>query len=131
MGVALLTRSSRQNVAAADGYALGLLIHAAFNPSHPPPPSAQPPHPPPTASSRGAIPVSVFSSFKKLINPNPKARMTPKQFLDLGMAQTAGEGSGFFANNSLVIVCAGLDNFNIASEGEKTALLRLVHSPLE
>lgn len=116
----------RQNVAAADGYALGLLIHAIFNPTHPPLPSAQPPHPPPTASSRGSIPASVFPSFKRLINPNPKPRLTPKQFLELGMAETAGEGSGFFANNGLVKVCAGLDNFNLASEGEKTALLRCV-----
>lgn len=113
-----------QDVAIADGYALGLLIHAVFNPSLPPPATAQPPHPPPTAASRGSIPALVFPSFKRLLTPNAKNRMSPKQFLELGMAQTAGEGSGFFANNSLVIVCAGLDNFNIASEGEKTALLR-------
>lgn len=40
------------------------------------------------------------------------------------MAETTGEGSGFFASNRLVKVCAGLDNFNIASEAEKAALLR-------
>ncbi|KAI0344760.1 ARM repeat-containing protein [Trametopsis cervina] len=113
-----------QNVAAADAYALGLLIHSVFNPSHPVPATAHPPHPPPNASSRGSIPLSVFPSFKRLLNPNAKARLTPKQFLELGMAETAGEGSGFFADNSLVKVCAGLDNFNIASEAEKLALLR-------
>ncbi|KAI0688043.1 armadillo-type protein [Cytidiella melzeri] len=112
------------NVAAADGYALGLLIHAVFNPTHPIPATAQPPHSPPTASSRGSIPLSLFLSFKRLVNPNVKARLTPKQFLDLGMAETEGEGSGFFANNSLVKVCAGLDSFNIASESEKNTLLR-------
>ncbi|KAI0093158.1 ARM repeat-containing protein [Irpex rosettiformis] len=113
-----------QNVAAADGYALGLLIHAVFNPSHPLPATASPPHPPPNASSRGSIPLPVFPAFKRLLNPNGKARLTPKGFLEFGMAQTAGDGSGFFANNSLVKVCAGLDSFNISSESEKTALLR-------
>ncbi|CCL98356.1 uncharacterized protein FIBRA_00351 [Fibroporia radiculosa] len=109
---------------AADAYALGLLIHSVFNPSLPIPATAQPPHPPPTASSRGSIPSALFSSFKRLLNPNPKARLTPKTFLELGMAETAGDGSGFFANNRLVKVCAGLDNFSLGNESEKTLLLR-------
>ena len=50
--------------------------------------------------------------------------MTPKYFLEIGMAQTAGEGAGFFAENRLVKVCAGLDNFNIAGEAEKNNLLK-------
>ncbi|KAI0768728.1 ARM repeat-containing protein [Trametes elegans] len=110
--------------AAADGYGLGLLIHFAFNASHGLPATAQSPHPPPTAASRGAIPTSIFPAYKKLLNPNPKARLTPAHFLELGMSQTAGDGSGFFANNQLVKVCAGLDNFNLASEGEKASLLK-------
>jgi SCY1-like protein 1 len=40
------------------------------------------------------------------------------------MAETAGDGSGFFASNRLVKVCAGLDNFNIASEADKASLLK-------
>ncbi|KAG6370974.1 armadillo-type protein [Boletus reticuloceps] len=109
---------------AADSYALGLLLHSVFNPTHPPPETSEPPHPPPQPSSRGAIPPSVFPCFKKLLNPNPKARMTPKIFLDTGMAETAGEASGFFANNRLVKVCGGLDNFSLGSEVEKATLLR-------
>ncbi|OSD01310.1 ARM repeat-containing protein [Trametes coccinea BRFM310] len=111
-------------VAAADAYGLGLLIHYAFNPNHGSPATAQPPHPPPTTASKGAIPTSIFPAYKKLLNPNPKARLTPAHFLELGMSQTAGDGSGFFANNQLVKVCAGLDNFNLASEGEKASLLK-------
>ncbi|EKM53988.1 uncharacterized protein PHACADRAFT_96310 [Phanerochaete carnosa HHB-10118-sp] len=114
------------SVTAADAYALGLLIHFAFNPSHPLPATAQPPHPPPAPSSRGSIPLSVFPSYKRLLNPNPKARLSSKHFLELGMAETAGEGSGFFSTNRLVKVCAGLDNFNIASEAEKASLLRIL-----
>lgn len=111
-------------VSAADSYALGLLLHSVFNPTHPLPDTVEPPHPPPQPSSRGSIPLSVFPSFKKLLNPNPKGRMTPKTFLDSGMVETAGESSGFFASNRLVKVCAGLDNFSLGSEAEKAALLR-------
>ena len=106
---------ARLPTSAADAYGLGLLIHFAFNPNQAVPATAQPPHPPPTAASRGAIPTSIFPSYKKLLNPNPKARLSPAHFLELGMSHTAGEGSGFFSTNRLVIVCAGLDNFNLAS----------------
>lgn len=105
--------------AAADAYALGLLLHAVFNPTHPLPATASPPHPPPPASSRGSIPASVFPCFKKLLNPNPKGRLTAKGFLAIGMAET-----GFFSNNRLVKVCLGLDNFALSSESEKNMLLR-------
>lgn len=118
---------SRLPTSATDAYGLGLLIHFAFNPNQAVPATAQPPHSPPTAASRGAIPTSIFQSYKKLLNPNPKARLSPAHFLELGMSHTAGEGSGFFSTNRLVIVCAGLDNFNLASESEKATLLRWVH----
>lgn len=116
----------RLPTSAADAYGLGLLIHFAFNPNQTLPATAQPPHSPPTAASRGAIPTSMFLAFKKLLNPNPKARLSPAHFLELGMSETAGDGSGFFASNRLVKVCAGLDNFNLASEGEKSSLLKYV-----
>ncbi|KAF9467357.1 armadillo-type protein [Collybia nuda] len=102
-----------------DSYALGLLLHYVFNPTYPEPATAQPPHPPPTPASRGSIPTSIFPSFKKLLNPNPKARLSAKSFLEIGMAET-----GFFATNRLVKVCAGLDNFALSNEAEKNSLLR-------
>ncbi|KAJ2931247.1 hypothetical protein H1R20_g5851, partial [Candolleomyces eurysporus] len=107
------------DVAVADGYALGLLLHAVFNPDHPTPATAEPPHPPPPASSRGAIPLPIFPLFKKLLNPNPTARGSAKHFLDVGMTE-----SGFFSGNRLVKVCLGLDNFAISSDGEKATFLR-------
>ncbi|KAH9858547.1 ARM repeat-containing protein [Lenzites betulinus] len=112
--------------AAADAYGLGLLIHFAFNPSQGVPATAQPPHSPPTAASRGLIPTAIFPAYKKLLNPNPKARLSPAHFLELGMSQTAGDGAGFFAGNRLVKVCEGLDGFNVASEGEKASLLKIL-----
>ncbi|KAG9308080.1 hypothetical protein JVU11DRAFT_12591 [Chiua virens] len=83
-------------VSAVDGYPLGLLLHSVFNPTHPPLETAEPPHPPPQPSSRNSIPPSIFPSFKRLLNSNPKGRMTLKTFLDGGMAETAGDGSGCF-----------------------------------
>lgn len=52
--------------------------------------------------------------------------MTPKAFLQLGMGEKAGDGARFFADNHLVQVCAGLDQFAIGSDAEKAALLRHV-----
>ncbi|TFY81796.1 hypothetical protein EWM64_g2211 [Hericium alpestre] len=110
-------------VAAVDSYALALLIHTLFNPAAGSPPTTQPPHNPPQPSSRGAIPQSVFPSFKKLLNPNPKPRMTAKTFLELGMSESAADG-GFFKSNRLLQICEGLEGFSLMSEGERAGLLR-------
>ncbi|KAE9408578.1 ARM repeat-containing protein [Gymnopus androsaceus JB14] len=110
----------------ADAYALGLLLNATFNPDNHPPPTASPPHPPPTAAARGNIPNAIFPLYKKLVNPNPKGRLTPKSFLEIGMSD-----SGFFAGNRLVKVCSGLDNFALASESEKMTLLRTLHESVD
>jgi len=111
----------RYNPAAPDAYALGLLLYSVFNPDLPLPETSQPPHPPPSAASRGNIPISLFNTYKKLLNPNPKSRLNSKGFLDLGMAET-----GFFATNRLVKVCLGLENFSIESEADKNTLLKRV-----
>lgn len=120
---ALLTTWRRHHPSVADAYALGLLIHCVFNLNAPLPATADPPHPPPPASSRGAIPTILFNQYKKLLNPNAKARISPAAFLETGMAQL-GDGSGFFANNSFVRICQGLDQFSISGDAEKAALLR-------
>jgi SCY1-like protein 1 len=52
--------------------------------------------------------------------------MSPKILLDIGMAESDGEGHGFFVNNRLVKVCAGLDGFTLSSESDKASLLRYV-----
>ncbi|TFK25545.1 ARM repeat-containing protein [Coprinopsis marcescibilis] len=109
----------QHDVAAADAYALGLLLHTLFNPTLPQPATAQPPHPPPPASSRGSIPGPLFALFKKLLNPSPGTRITAKHFLEVGTTE-----EGFFSSNPLVKVCLGLDNFAISSESEKSAFIR-------
>ncbi|KZT56219.1 ARM repeat-containing protein [Calocera cornea HHB12733] len=112
------------DTSAADSYALGLLIHTTFNPQTPMPPTTLPPHPPPQPSSRGAIPTSIFPSYKRLLNPSPKHRLTAGGFLELGMAGTGGDGSGFFSNNVLVKTCAGMEHFALGSDAEKQAMIR-------
>ena len=103
---------------------MGLLLHAVFNPNHPPPPTIFPPHPPPPPSARGAIPPTIFPSFRRLLNPNPKTRFTSKGFLELGMGEKPGDGMGFFANNGLVKICIGLEGFPLAGEHEKSTLIQ-------
>ena len=71
------------------------------------------------------MPPAIFTQYKKLLNPNPKVRMSPSAFLEAGMAQT-GEGNGFFVNNSFVRICEGLDQFSIKGEAEKAALLKYI-----
>ena len=61
-----------------------------------------------------------------MLNPNPKGRMTPKALLDVGMAESLGEGGGFFSGNRLFKICEGLGNFGLMSDGERATLLRCV-----
>ncbi|GJJ06594.1 hypothetical protein Clacol_000787 [Clathrus columnatus] len=99
---------------AQDAYSLGLLIYSLYNPNLPLP-SNNATTPPP----RGLIPNTLFTPFKKLLNPNVKARVTPKAFLDIG-----NSSGGFFVENPLVKVCKGLSDFALSGEGEKLELLR-------
>jgi len=117
---------SSNSTFAADSYGFGLVIHFAFNPSQPAPPTSHPPHPPPQPSSRGAIPGAIFPLFKKLLVPDPRSRMAIKTFLDIGMSEASGEGSGFFSHNRLVNICQDLDNFALSSDSEKSNMIRFV-----
>jgi SCY1-like protein 1 len=109
-----------------DSYAFALVIHFVFNPSQPVPPTTHPPHPPPQPSSRGAIPGGIFPLFKKLLTPDPRSRMAVNNFLDIGMSEVSGEGSGFFSHNRLVNICQGLDNFVLSTDSEKSNMIRFV-----
>ena len=117
------------DVAAPDAYEFGLLLHAVFNPSLPLPPTTVPPHPAPIAASRGAIPTFVFPSFKRLLIPRPKARLSIKAFLEIGNGEKVADGSGFFSQNRLVKICHSLEGFNLSSESEKATFLRYGFEP--
>ncbi|KAI0291130.1 hypothetical protein BC826DRAFT_1023864 [Russula brevipes] len=112
--------------AAIDAYALALLTFNLFNPTVSHPPFLDPPYSPPQPSTRGAIPPPLWPSFKKMLNPNPKGRMTPKALLDVGMAESLGENGGFFRGNRLFKICEELGSFGLMSDGERAALLRTI-----
>ncbi|KAL7415296.1 armadillo-type protein [Mrakia frigida] len=109
-----------------DAYTLGLLIHKLFNPTHPAPPTSQPPHPPPQPSSRGAIPPSIFPQFKRMLNPNPKTRLTASGFL--GEGGEPDSRRGYFAGNRFVWVGEGLEGWALRGEGERAELLKNIQS---
>src|SRR5260221_3644634 len=111
-------------ISAIDAYALALLIFNLFNPSVSHPPFLSPPYNPPQTSTRGTIPPSLWPSFKKMLNPNPKGRMTPKALLDVGMTESLGEDGGFFKANGLFKICEGLGNFGLMTDVERATLLR-------
>ncbi|KAH9037090.1 armadillo-type protein [Lactarius pseudohatsudake] len=113
-------------IAAIDAYALALLIFNLFNPGVSHPSFLDPPYNPPQPSVRGAIPPSIWPSFKKMLNPNPKGRITPKALLDVGMAESLGESGGFFGGNRLFKICEGLGNFGLMTDGERATLLRMI-----
>lgn len=107
---------------AHDSYTLGLLIHRIFNPTHPLPPTSQPPHNPPQPSSRGAIPTFIFPQYKRMLNPNPKTRLTSTGFLGEGGANDSRRG--YFAGNRFVWVAEGLESWALKGEGERAELLK-------
>ncbi|KAH9044179.1 armadillo-type protein [Lactarius hengduanensis] len=113
-------------IAAIDAYALALLIFNLFNPDVSHPSFLDPPYNPPQPSVRGAIPPSIWPSFKKMLNPNPKGRITLKTLLDVGMAESLGESGGFFGGNRLFKICEGLGNFGLMTDGERATLLRMI-----
>lgn len=112
----------RSDPSAHDAYTLALLIHKLFNPTHPLPPTASPPHPPPQASSRGAIPAAIFPQFKRMLNPNPKTRLTAAGFL--GEGGESESRRGYFAGNRFVWVGEGLEGWALKGEGERAELLK-------
>jgi hypothetical protein len=52
--------------------------------------------------------------------------MTVKTFLNIGMSEASGEGSGFFSHNRLVNVCQRLDDFALSNDAEKSNMIRFV-----
>ncbi|KAI5454226.1 Nuclear aminoacylation-dependent tRNA export pathway component [Naganishia albida] len=102
--------------AVTDGYLFALLIHTVYNPqaSLPDLTSA------PTQATAGAIPRALFPIFKRMLNPNPRTRLATTSFIP------ELEKIGFWAGNNLVELVDSLEAFELASEGEKAALLRRI-----
>ncbi|OCF77226.1 SCY1 protein kinase [Kwoniella mangroviensis CBS 8886] len=100
--------------ALSDTYLLALLLFTLYNPLSPLPSLSSAP----TPSSAGSIPKSLFPSWKKMLNPNPRTRLSTASFLD------EAAQSGFWSSNALISLVDGLDNFELKSESDKLGLLR-------
>lgn len=96
---------------AVDSYDFGILIFEVFN-----------------GSFLGAdqvgltkgVPPSMHSSYKRLVNANPKARLSVGHFLD------QGRRSGAFFDTPLIKLTEGVDNLGVKSETEREEFLELV-----
>jgi SCY1-like protein 1 len=99
----------RQNPAhAVDAYNFGTLIFEVFNGSF-------------TGSEQlgqtKSIPPSMHQSYKRLLNPSPKARMSVGQFLDQGMRL-----GGFF-QTPLIQVTEDVESLGLKADNERDELL--------
>jgi SCY1-like protein 1 len=99
----------RNPLPAVDAYGLGVLIYESFN-----------------GNFMGSdqlgqpknIPAGMVQSYRKLINPNPKLRLSPGHFLEQGM-----KAGGFF-ETPLINITKGADSLGLKSETERDEFLR-------
>jgi SCY1-like protein 1 len=105
----------RNPVAAVDAYNYGILVYEAFNSTFTGTDQLSQPK---------SVPPTMQQSYKRLINANPKARISVSQFLD------QGQRSGGFFETALIRLTDGIDNLGLKSDSEREEFLRLVLSYL-
>ncbi|KAF1835075.1 ARM repeat-containing protein [Decorospora gaudefroyi] len=93
---------------AVDAYNYGILIfevfHGGYNSSD-------------QLVQMKSIPPTMHQSYKRLLNPNPKSRMSISQFLD------QGKRIGGFFQTPLIQVTEDIDNLGLKAEDERNELL--------
>lgn len=99
----------RSPLAAADSFGLGILVFEVFNGSFPG--TGQ-------LSQTKAIPPNMVQSYRRLINSNPKLRLSAAHFIDQGIK------SGSFFETPLIRLTTDIDNLGLKSESERDQLLR-------
>jgi SCY1-like protein 1 len=67
-----------------------------------------------------SIPPSMHQSYKRLLNPNPKARMSVSQFLD------QGRRLGGFFQTPLIQVTEDIESLGLKADAERDELLAYV-----
>lgn len=98
---------------AVDAFNYGVLIYEVFNGDYNGRDSA--------GQTRG-IPPTMHSSYKRLCNANPKARISISAFLDQGSRRDA------FFDTPLIKLTEGIDNLGIKTEEEREQFLKFVAS---
>ena len=99
----------RSPVTAVDAYDFGLLVFEVFNGSS----IVQD-----QIGQTKNVPPSMHQSYKRLVNPNPKARSSVGQFLD------QGRRTGGFFETPLIHLTEGIDNLGLKSDTEREEFLR-------
>lgn len=93
---------------AVDAYNFGILIFEVFNGGY---------HSSDQLGQMKSIPASMHQSYKRLLNPNPKSRMSVGQFLD------QGKRLGGFFQTPLIQVTDDIENLGLKAEDERNELL--------
>jgi SCY1-like protein 1 len=101
----------RHPITAVDAYGFGALISEVFNGAF-------------TGAEQIAlaknIPPSMQQSYKRLINNNPKARLSVGHFLEQG-----SRDGGFF-DTPLILLTQGIESLGMKTEQEREEFLRYV-----
>ncbi|SCZ96994.1 BZ3500_MvSof-1268-A1-R1_Chr4-2g06919 [Microbotryum saponariae] len=118
------TALKEHEASALDSYQLYLLIFVIFNGALPPTFSSSS-SPPTLPGTRGQTPQNIYTTWRRLGNPNPKARLRTDLFLELGIGSESGT-PGWWPSNRLVKLSAALEGFSLASEAEKMELLKML-----
>jgi SCY1-like protein 1 len=99
----------RNPLTAVDAYNFGTLIFEVFNGDF-------------TGADQAGqtknIPPTMHSSYRRLVNSNPKARVNVGNFLE------QGRRSGGFFNTPLIKLTDGVDNLGMKSEEEREEFLK-------
>lgn len=93
---------------AVDSYNFGILVFEVFNGSFS---GAD------QAGQTNNVPPSMQASYKRLTNPNPKARLSVGHFLE------QGQRHGSYFDTPLIKLTDGLENLGVKSETEREAFL--------
>lgn len=91
-----------------DSYEFGALVFEVFNGSF---------GGPDQIGQIKSIPPSMHSSYKRLTNANPKARVSVGHFLE------QGRRSGSFFDSPLIKLTDGVENLGVKTESEREAFL--------
>lgn len=94
-----------------DSYSFALLAFSAYNGLIPSENTSMPP--------QGKVPAPLFAMLRRMLMPNPKTRMPVAQ-----LVATANAEGGMWKENRLSKLSEGCENFMLASERERTEILR-------
>lgn len=114
-----LGTDSSTDPGSTDTYMLAMWLFWLYNPEKPLPRLSAPP----TPATAGAISKNLFPLWKRMLTPNARTRLSTANFVL--------EAESWFKQNPLVQLVEGLDGFELRSDGEKQALLRVIRESAE